>query len=156
MSDKQVPWAPGRRALVRCPHTERWHEAVARMEDERVWEISGLDDNGDPDGQWWVDEGVETSLLPGQCLRCFHVDTHASWCMVAANMTRGVPAFWAPWAMWTVPDEVPETVEVYALHQNKRLRLVHRHESGLAWLDLGHPLVALGPEGPTLAPWEKT
>lgn len=173
-----VPWAPGRRALVRYAGSDKdaralfghWvaMEAFQRKDGQRVWFCPG---------EQWPDEIVETHTHPDACPRCYAVDTHAPGCMVAANLARGIPSFWAPFAMWepppgdagahvkvclldgVVPVEMRQVVNGSA-YQWMCYRLIGEmlHEDDTHTYALPEPgsaFVALGPDGPTLAPWGK-
>lgn len=159
MSD--VPWARHRRALVLdiC-HTGRWVECVGVDTDdgEPAWEATGLDDDGEPQGEWWIGTLGPTSPLPGQCPRCYFVDGHEDGCMVAANIARGVPAFWAPWAMWEMPaGRLSCETSLIVIDR----ACPPRRASGFTdWdhrpgAENGVAVVALSFDGPTLAPWGK-
>ena len=112
-------------------------------------------------------EAVQGSAL--RCLRCKEIGGHTDYCMVAENLARGVPEFWAPWAMWTFPDVTDHVVlldlicmsdgyeahgdvwsntdvGIYAGETIDSMRRLGLYETG--------PIVALGPNGPTLEPWE--
>ena len=117
-----------------------------------------IDDDTSSSEAWdaVLDGSRTTALLPSQCPRCFEVGTHVDGCMVAANLARGVPAFWAPWAMWVHPTQGDGWV-LYRVGRGGRLyqqgvggtKAIER----LQCMDSPAPLVALGPNGPTLAPW---
>ena len=151
----------GRRALVRLPGGE-WRDAAG-------WEDF---DHHDAYARMWGLHfacSAETALLPSQCPRCFEVDAHADGCMVAANLVKGVPEFWAPWAMWAFPPEEDGRALYVCIRDNVE-RLPALEDEG-TWLFDGLPvapgttmeelgdaygeqwLFALGPDGPTLAPW---
>lgn len=114
------------------------------------------------------------AILPGQCRECYEVDTHTSDCArgerIAENLARGVPAFWAEWAMWALPSGDPGTCAVFELRSYEDgtprvIGVLRRDWRGLGEWGGGEfscapdgcastfPLIALGPEGPTLAPW---
>lgn len=148
MPDQQVPWALGRRALVLDVDGEWYDGTGVRDGEEKRW--------GQRFGNRWAMDGAPTALLPHQCPRCFEVGTHADGCMVAANLARGVPEFWAPWAMWKDPAELPVGIRLFHLDPENPpnggfylcdvVAVIPGRASRLA-------LVAIGPEGPTLAPW---
>ena len=150
-----VPWARHRRALVLdvC-HARQWVECVGVDTDdgEPAWEAFGLDECGDVIPDRWLGTLCPTALLPDQCPRCYGTgDTHASGCMVSANLARGVPEFWAPWVMWvTPPDGTHDGLHLYWVRGSKLNHAEVRNEGPT---HVG--LVALGPNGPTLAPWGK-
>jgi len=91
--------------------------------------------------------------------------------MVAANLARGVPEFWAPWAMWVFPDE--EAGHALYIGCGGNIERLYVSEGDGVWLLDGEPvepgttmeslgsgydgqwLICLGPNGPTLAPWGK-
>lgn len=150
MPDQQVPWALGRRALVRLPGAE-WRDAAG-------WEDF---DHHDAYARMWGIHfalSAETALLPDQCPRCFEVSTHAPGCMVAANLARGVPVFWAPWAMWMMPRRLPVGFSLIVIHEACSPRRVTEfadwnHSEGAE--NGGSAVVCLGFDGPTLEPWSK-
>lgn len=162
MSD--VPWAPRRRALVRVLPDGTWFEGIARVHEDGHVEGPVTDAhraniwyNGDLD-VFALDDDAETSMLPDQCPRCYAVEAHEDGCMVATNLARGVPEFWAPWAMWKDPAELPVGIRLFHLDPENPpnggfylcdvVAVIPGRASRLA-------LVAIGPEGPTLAPWGK-
>ena len=175
MGEQVVPWAERRRALVRCPFRGRWLEAVGRVADgEEVWETYTLDDDGEPISDVWVSDGAPTALLPGQHPCCFEDGPHAPDCergkRIETNLARGVPAFWAEWAMWALPSGDPGTCAVFELRSYEDgtprvIGVLRRDWRGLGEWGGGEfscapdgcastsPLIALGPDGPTLAPW---
>lgn len=153
----EVPWARGRRALVLdvC-HTRQWVECVGVDTDdgEPAWEASGLDECGDVIPDRWLGTLCPTALLPDQCPRCYATGNgeHAPGCMVAANLARGVSAFFAPWAMWTHPAPGCEYVQLHLVVGDG---MVSETVIIMKWMTTGRDVffVALGPNGPTLAPW---
>ncbi len=175
MFDQQVPWALGRRALIRWRidpagdggHVSGWHVAIGVLEDlnmevgrhDPLWVLDPSNEVDPPPEECVVEYrrlgGMErigdrhviaTALVPGQCPRCFEsTRPHAPGCMVVANLARGVPAFWAPWAMWEPHVHVPPNVRFHYV----RLWNTDGTECNADEL----PSVALGPSGPTLSPW---
>lgn len=100
-----------------------------------------------------------------RCPRCYEVDDHADGCMVAVNLARGVPEFWAAWAIWTAPakDAVDGVSLFWLPYHGYAIQPVDEWDDD-DW-DMGgevaspgdatkRPMIALGPDGPTLAPWE--
>lgn len=155
----KIPWKQGRRALVWDAYNEVWVEAVGRSDLRYVDGAKGwlcCPVNDEVLGFEVPADSTDVRLLPNQCPRCFEVDDHEQGCMVDANLARGVPAFWAPWAM---VDPVPPSVwtrfnglGLYGL----------KHGAGQDPLActlvtrIGDPCdswVAIGPDGPTLEPW---
>lgn len=170
MDKRDVPWAEGRRALVRDALLGRLLECVAAVDDDgrEVWLAPSIDDCGEPDlASWWIDaEGAPTALLPGQCPECYEVGEHADGCRVAVNLAAGVPEFWAQWAHFEDPAQTVATV-----YQWSGCDLVRMHDaanlgSQPEWVvDCGdcegdpavdgRPWVAIGLDGaPTNEPWE--
>lgn len=198
-----VPWALGRRAMIRWRidpagnggRVSGWRVAIGVLEDlavevgraEPLWVLDPSNDV-DPEPESCVVEYrqlssmeripdrlvVERGLVPGQCPRCFEsTRPHADGCMVAANLARGVPAFWTPWVMLVAPS-VGTGFALYMLRTDGALVWLDRAESADAWILrarlaglLTHPgerapnalhvgFVALSSDGPTLAPWSKS
>ena len=167
---QEVPWAEGRRALIRPLPTMGWEEARAEVSStgEHVWvEVRPRD------ALAWADS-VPRAPVPGQHTCCFEVGDHAHDCArgkrIEENLALGVPAFWAEWAMWVFPP--PSAVRgtlllFFSIWSSGCLEATRPGhigwpdiEDGDAWLwangtpgNCGRPLIALGPEGPTLAPW---
>jgi hypothetical protein len=94
--------------------------------------------------------------------------------MVSANLARGVPEFWAPWVMPVAPPvEVGSAVYMFR-GDGALIALDRTDDPKKAWLfrprlgswlilpgktppgELHRGFVALGPDGPTLAPWSKS
>ena len=146
---QEVPWAEGRRALIRPLPTMGWEEARAEVSftGEHVWvEVRPRD------ALAWADS-VPRAPVPNQNPCCFEVEAHTPNCArgkrIAENLARGVPAFWAEWAMW---GDLPMLVAAaYRLHRLDAAGALYEvdHEGFRA----PGPLIALGPDGPTLAPW---
>ena len=158
MSDHKVPWAPGRYAMVRS--YDVWVECVGVPAGEH-YDMMG----NRSDADLWVSVSddsargatIDAYALPGQCPRCYELEGHADGCMVAANLARGVPAFWAPWAMQSMPSMrgVDPLIQLFVVHPSCSVR---RASAFVDWdhsegADNGVPIVALGFDGPTLAPW---
>lgn len=144
----EVPWAPGRRALILT--SWGWREGFGRAprgNEHACWVVP----NDDGEARVWV-KTAQTAFLPLQCPHCFEVVNHQSGCMVAANLARGVPAFWAPFAMWTHPAPGCEYVQLPLVVGDG---VVSETVVIMKWMTTGHNVffVALGPNGPTLAPW---
>lgn len=174
-----VPWARGRRALVLdvC-HTRQWVECIGVDTDdgEPAWEASGLDECGDVIPDRWLGTLCPTELLPDQCPKCYATGNgeHAPGCMVAANLARGVPAFFAPWVMETAPegrwferDGQYHDIILHVAGADGALSPIgwdghhgvwflgqHAPRPGSGPLPYSWGFVALGPLGPTLSPWE--
>lgn len=166
MGEQVVPWAEGRRALVYERATGQWVSAVGMGPDEELpdgerpgWESWFRETDEEPGvdrGRGWEclwHHETRTRLLPNQCPRCYEVGGHADGCMVLENLARGVPAFWAPWVMWTHPSAEGCLGLVLVLNMVTGA-LVHVTFVGVEpGASSSAPLVALGPDGPTLAPW---
>ena len=155
MSD--VPWALGRRAMVLTSRGWRECEGMAAGRHRGwVWTCPSRNFIGEPSTTEVFEttrdgERLPTTLLPDQCPRCYDVGAHADGCMVAANLARGVPEFWAPWVMWvTPPDGTHDGLHLYWVRGSK---LNHGEVRNEGPTHVG--LVAIGPNGPTLAPWGK-
>lgn len=133
MFDRQVPWALGRRALIRWRidpvgdggHVSGWCVAIGVLEDlnievgrhEPIWVLDPSNEVDPPPERCVVEHqrlsGMEripdrvviaTAIVPGQCPRCFEsTRPHAPGCVVVANLARGVPAWLAPFAADTWP-----------------------------------------------------
>ena len=160
-----VPWAPGRRALVWFPNSGMWRECCGdTIGSNEVW--VSLDGENAVSARL---DGVKTALLPNQCPRCFEVGTHADGCMVATNLARGMSAFWAPWVMETPPPVHVGGASVFQVHADRLEPMSNGVNPGWEpkWFVMGRPFaddnpdpnalgwLVLGPEGPTLAPWGK-
>lgn len=177
MSEHEVPWAEGRRALVLCDMSERWHEAVGVLDTyggltRKAWLCCGPDPDLDAH-EWFVDEGAKTALLLNQCPECFEVEEHADGCIVAANIALGVPEFWARWARSGAPPVKGVNAmqgHVYALAGLVHTALgrgclaeVQYGLHGPVWYASGYSAgvgdtlcVCLGFDGmPTVEPWAK-
>ena len=180
--DNGVPWAEGRRALVHHNtfdgHGPRWVSAVgitrsvfahnAKWPSCALWALVGR-----PDDFEWASDAV-TILEPGQCRECYEIDAHTETCArgkrIADNRARGVPAFWAEWAM----DEAPPPrydVRLLALYMGSPFRVLFPFDGvsdqrggWSAPVDgsvpvyegqrvIGWSFVAVGYDGFTLAPW---
>lgn len=175
MSD--VPWALGRRAMVLTSRGWRECEGMAAGRHRGwVWTCPSRNFIGEPSTTEVFEttrdgERLPTTLLPDQCSRCYDVGAHADGCMVAANLARGVPEFWAPWVMWVFPDE--EAGHALYIGCGGNIERLYVSEGDGVWLLDGEPvepgttmeslgsgydgqwLICLGPNGPTLAPWGK-
>lgn len=169
----KIPWKQGRRALVWDAYNEVWVEAVGRSDLRYVDGAKGwlcCPVNDEVLGFEVPADSTDVRLLPNQCPRCFEVDDHADGCMVAANLARGVPAFWAPWAMEAPPEHDRWDAGVYAFAgalypmemetyrtwwepNSYETRWAVAGGSGVAVEECADWWVALGPDGPTLEPW---
>ncbi len=160
MSDRQVPCEPGRRVLIRpCG---QWLEAVGVADGHIApngdkWRAGWVvvSRAGTSTATTWYPPGAgPTAPLPDECPRCGWLGCHEEGCMVAANLARGVPAFWAPFAMWTHPAPGCEYVQ---LHRIVGDGMVSETVIIMKWMTTGRDVffVALGPNGPTLSPWGK-
>ena len=141
MADQQVPWAPGRKALVMTEWG--WRAGFGRKSRGAEPDFWIVPEDGASGATWErriSATGRATASLPDQCPRCLDVGTHADGCMVAANVARGVPEFWAPWVM----ESPPPSSEGVTVFDVRALGVPHLTCRGF---------VALGPEGPTLKPW---
>jgi hypothetical protein len=115
---------------------------------------------------------VERGLVPGHCPRCFEsTRPHADGCMVAANLARGVPEFWAPWVMETPPTRLGVMLCYGLLRNGQAIELQWYSRNGVpptVWEGWETPnrldaeeiddivgYFALNADGPTLAPWGK-
>lgn len=171
MKIQAVPWAEGRRALVRYVggdgDNSPWVEAVGLLS---VGSWAVLDDEGKTDARlMWDGPGrdgapartLEIAMVPGQCRECYEVDTHAPDCArgqrIEVNLARGMPAFWAEWAVDRAPESEPDApVVVFSIGPDGSLWGVYWTDDGVA--EYGEelhapPFIAIGPDGPTLAPW---
>ena len=188
MSDRQVPWALGRRALIRWRidpagdggHVSGWRVAIGVLEDlnievgrhEPIWVLDPSNDV-DPPPEGCVVEyqrlgGMEripdrmviaTALVPGQCPRCLEsTRPHAPGCMVAANMEKGVPAFFAPWVMWRYPSgNLENGLRLFLLDPENPLNGGNYVCDAKGWSggkESRTGIVVLGPAGFTLSPWK--
>ena len=175
MSD--VPWALGRRAMVLTSRGWRECEGMAAGRHRGwVWTCPSRNFIGEPSTTEVFEttrdgEQLPTTLLPDQGPRCYDVGAHADGCMVAANLARGVSAFFAPWVMET-PPTAPNASLCYGLLRNgQAIELQWYSRNGVppaVWEGWETPnrldaeeiddivgYFALGPNGPTLAPWGK-
>ena len=170
----EVPWAPGRKALVRWLPDGAWFEGVACVHEDG--HVEGPVTDADRANIWHggdldvfaPDDEAETVPLPSQCPRCFAVGTHEDGCMVAANLARGVWAWLAPFVRQDPPGRVEEG-EVFQVYPHGLTEMIDLSDFGAPpdWRVNGaEPYedapdtnaigwVVLGPNGPTLAPWGK-
>lgn len=110
MSKQVVPWAPGRRALVR-PLKPSGHEAAPPWVEaegcgRQHFEAWQTRDERRSVRDVFFTHAVETALLPEQCAVCFEVGAHAEGCKLARNLAAGCP----PWCAHVASEEVPENV----------------------------------------------
>lgn len=178
--NQTVPWALKRKALVYFEQTQDWQPAEGVP---HYFDNPKNPDESDyvPGGEGWEcteysynaeKRGPEHVLrLPGQCVRCYSVDDHEVGCMVAENLAKGVPEFWAPWAMETLPPNAPEfkySKREWLLFELVDGQILPWMQMGSSWNDwrgnypedlkpgegiVGSHWVVVGPDGPTLEPW---
>lgn len=163
---QEVPWAEGRRAWV-MDVDERLLEGVGERHPntgEAGWRC----------GVIWLKHLAfsPARLLPGQCPDCFEVGTHAPDCArgkrIAENLAKRVWAWIAPFVMQSPPTDDVAEVEVFQVYRHGLSQMVNLANLGDKpdWrcngVDSGEDdrpdpcavgWVALGPEGPTCAPW---
>lgn len=111
MGDLRVPWAEGRRALIRMTfdggEVGAWQDAVGGLVGGGpVWEFQTQE--GDTDGYEWERWSPESVPLPGQCSVCYGVGDHTTACIVARNVTAGCPPWIAHVASTQLPDNFHE------------------------------------------------
>ena len=162
MSD--VPWAPGRNALVLT--SRGWRGCVGMAAGRHrgwLWTCPSRDFMGEPSTTEVFEttrdgEQLPTALLPDQCPRCYFVDGHEDGCMVAANMEKGVPAFFAPWVMWRYPSgNLENGLRLFLLDPENPLNGGNYVCDAKGWSggkESRTGIVVLGPAGFTLSPWK--
>lgn len=174
MADQRIPCTPRRRCLARRNEGGKWFEAIGV-------EHKGFSGHRSP--RWLDDacnalsEGaVVTALLPGQCASCYEVDRHVEGCAesrglspeeVAENIRLGVWPWLAPFVMADAPPKTDLEVDVFQVYPHGLDAMIDVSNPGRPadWrVNASDPdddlpgqfalgWVALGPEGPTLAPW---
>lgn len=173
---QEVPFKVGRRALVLFGDV--WAEAIGVIDtmvsdwgeaEHEVWRSV-------PASGYYVTtasvEDTEARRLPGQCPECFEVGTHAPDCArgkrIAENLALGAPPALAPFLMDAPPRLVlpGSGCNFYAVNMKTwALFYMVSYREGAVWRSVDGEtfvggtsdddamFIALGPDGPTLAPW---
>lgn len=180
---QEVPWAEGLEAVGRIAAALRHLRIAAEMarvseEGARVelGIIAKRPDGGGRITATFQTDGfladLDAMVAREKCRECYEVDTHAPDCArgkrIAENLAKRVWAWIAPFVMQSPPTDDVAEVEVFQVYRHGLSQMVNLANLGDKpdWrcngVDSGEDdrpdpcavgWVALGPEGPTCAPW---